>query len=249
MANSSSWESVPPCVASLILRRTTNIGLYSCHSKGKCCDATSQGRRNAAPGFGLHSPCISPRLPRPALAGNPALSLHSACIRTAAGTARPAGTRSCRGWRASLFPPAMTEPRLPDPAALAGAVRAGDRRALARAITLIESSREDHRRAAEALLQAALPAPGTSVRLGISGAPGVGKSTFIEAFGLAAIRAGHRPAVLAIDPSSRRGGGSILGDKTRMPELARNEAAFIRPSPAGGTLGGVARRTREALLL
>ena len=143
----------------------------------------------------------------------------------------------------------MTEPRQPDPAALAAAVRAGDRRALARAITLIESSREDHRRAAEALLQAALPASGTSIRLGISGAPGVGKSTFIEAFGLHVIGAGHQLAVLAIDPSSRRGGGSILGDKTRMPELARNEAAFIRPSPAGGTLGGVARRTRETLLL
>jgi LAO/AO transport system kinase len=143
----------------------------------------------------------------------------------------------------------MTDQPPPDPHALAEAVRAGDRRALARAITLIESSREDHRRAAEAMLQAALPAPRASIRLGISGAPGVGKSTFIEAFGLHVTGAGHRLAVLAIDPSSRRGGGSILGDKTRMAELARNAAAFIRPSPAGGTLGGVARRTRETLLL
>ena len=144
----------------------------------------------------------------------------------------------------------MSEPRSPDPVALAAAIRAGDRRALARAITLIESSREDHRRAAEALLETALrPAPTGSIRLGISGVPGVGKSTFIEALGRHIIGAGHRLAVLAIDPSSRRGGGSILGDKTRMPELARNDAAFIRPSPAGGTLGGVARRTRETLLL
>jgi len=133
-------------------------------------------------------------------------------------------------------------------AGLAERVRAGDRRALARAITLIESTRPDHRRAAEDLLEKLLPATGGSIRIGISGVPGVGKSTFIEAFGLHVIGKGHRVAVLAIDPSSLRGGGSILGDKTRMPELAAAEHAFIRPSPSGGTLGGVARRTREALL-
>lgn len=137
----------------------------------------------------------------------------------------------------------------PDPKKLARAVTNGDRKALARAITLVESTRADHRDAAEALLAALLPASGGAWRLGISGAPGVGKSTFIEAFGLRAIAAGHRVAVLAIDPSSKRGGGSILGDKTRMAELARSDAAFIRPSPAGGTIGGVARRTREAILV
>lgn len=132
---------------------------------------------------------------------------------------------------------------------LGDAVRAGDRRALARAITLVESTRADHRSAAEELLAELLPARDDSVRIGISGAPGVGKSTFIEAFGLTIIAAGHRVAVLAVDPSSKRGGGSILGDKTRMGELARCEEAFIRPSPAGRTLGGVARRTREAVLV
>lgn len=135
-----------------------------------------------------------------------------------------------------------------DQRALADKVLAGDRRALARAITLIESTRTDHRRAAEALLEILVPKAGGSVRLGISGVPGVGKSTFIEVFGLDAIARGHRVAVLAVDPSSKRSGGSILGDKTRMELLARNEAAFIRPSPTGGTLGGVARRTREAML-
>ena len=128
------------------------------------------------------------------------------------------------------------------------AIRAGDRRALAAAITLIESTREDDRATAEDLLQALLPHAGGAVRLGISGAPGVGKSTFIEAFGTRQIAAGRRLAVLAIDPSSARSGGSILGDKTRMPELARREESFIRASPAGGTLGGVARRTRDAML-
>ena len=131
---------------------------------------------------------------------------------------------------------------------LAAAVLSGERRALARAITLIESSRPDHRDRADALLEALLPEAGRSVRLGISGAPGVGKSTFIEAFGRHVIEAGHRVAVLAVDPSSKRSGGSILGDKTRMEALARDGAAFIRPSPAGATLGGVARRTREAML-
>ncbi len=131
---------------------------------------------------------------------------------------------------------------------LAGQVRSGDRRALAKAITLIESTRADHRARAAELIAALLPHTGDSVRLGITGVPGVGKSTFIEAFGLHLIEAGHRVAVLAIDPSSKRGGGSILGDKTRMESLARNAAAYIRPTPTGGTLGGVARRTREAML-
>ena len=126
---------------------------------------------------------------------------------------------------------------------------AGDRRALARAITLIESTRADHRERADALLAELLPRAGKSVRLGITGVPGVGKSTFIERFGLSLIGQGRSLAILAIDPSSKRGGGSILGDKTRMEELSRHQAAFIRPSPAGATLGGVARRTREAMLL
>ncbi|MDP6707204.1 MAG: methylmalonyl Co-A mutase-associated GTPase MeaB [Alphaproteobacteria bacterium] len=133
--------------------------------------------------------------------------------------------------------------------ALAAALTAGDRRALARAITLVESSREDHREAAERLLERLMTATGGAVRIGVSGAPGVGKSTFIEAFGGHLTGLGHRIAVLAVDPSSARSGGSILGDKTRMPELARNGSAFIRPSPSGGTAGGVARRTREAMLL
>jgi LAO/AO transport system kinase len=131
----------------------------------------------------------------------------------------------------------------------ADAIRAGDRRALARGITLVESTRPDHREEAVALLDELLPATGGSVRVGISGAPGAGKSTFIEALGLHLIDRGHRLAVLAVDPSSTRSGGSILGDKTRMEMLSRRPEAFIRPSPSGGTLGGVARRTREALLL
>jgi LAO/AO transport system kinase len=143
----------------------------------------------------------------------------------------------------------MGEPAIDVPA-LAAAVRRGDRRALARAITLVESTRGDHRAAAERLLETVLPGTGeSSTRLGISGAPGVGKSTFIEAFGLLLLERDHRLAVLAVDPSSKRGGGSLLGDKTRMAELARDPRCFIRPSPAGGTLGGVARRTREAILL
>lgn len=135
-----------------------------------------------------------------------------------------------------------------DPKLLARAVVRGERRALARAITLIESTRPDHRAAAEELLVELLPHAGRGIRLGITGVPGVGKSTFIEAFGLHVIGLGHRVAVLAVDPSSPRSGGSILGDKTRMEELSRDERAFIRPSPSGGTLGGVARRTREAML-
>ncbi len=137
----------------------------------------------------------------------------------------------------------------PDIAAMAAAVGAGERRALARAITLVESTRSDHRAQAEALL-AALPMPRSpSIRLGITGAPGVGKSTFIEALGRHLTAQGRRVAVLAVDPSSARTGGSILGDKTRMAALSRDPNAFIRPTPAGGSLGGVARRTREAMTL
>ena len=132
---------------------------------------------------------------------------------------------------------------------LVGGVVAGDRRSLARAITLAESTRADHREQADAVLEALLPRTGGAIRVGISGPPGVGKSTFIEAFGLHVIDRGHRLAVLAVDPSSRRSGGSILGDKTRMAELSHREEAFIRPSPGAGHLGGVARRTREAMLL
>ena len=137
--------------------------------------------------------------------------------------------------------------------ALIGSIRgpAGEarRRALAKAITLIESTRTDHRAQADALLDALLPHTGQSLRLGISGVPGVGKSTFIEALGLFLIERGHRLAVLAVDPSSSVSGGSILGDKTRMERLSVNDAAFIRPSPTSGALGGVAEHTREALLL
>src|SRR5690348_10127544 len=129
------------------------------------------------------------------------------------------------------------------------ALRSGDRRALARAITLVESTKPADREKAEELLSAVLPDAGRAIRLGISGAPGAGKSTFIEAFGGYLTKQGHKVAVLAVDPSSRRSGGSILGDKTRMEKLARDTNAFIRPSPAGATLGGVARRTREAMLL
>ncbi len=140
-------------------------------------------------------------------------------------------------------------PALPEVAALAEAVLRGERRALAQAITMVESGRPDHRPAADRLLEILLPHAGRSIRIGISGSPGVGKSTFIQSFGLHIVEQGHRLAVLAVDPSSRRGGGSILGDKTRMAELAREERVFIRPSPAGESLGGVARRSREALLL
>ena len=134
-------------------------------------------------------------------------------------------------------------------ATTAAKIRSGDRRALARAITLVESTRTDHREDATALLDAVMDATGQAMRLGISGPPGVGKSTFIETFGTTLTSGGHRVAVLAVDPSSSRSGGSILGDKTRMDRLARDPNAFIRPSPSQGELGGVARRTREAVLL
>jgi len=137
----------------------------------------------------------------------------------------------------------------PDIKRLATGVRKGDRRALGRAITLIESRRPKDQERASVLLDALLEHTGNSIRVGISGAPGVGKSTFIEAIGVNLTAAGYRVAVLAVDPSSTRSGGSILGDKTRMETLSRDRAAFIRPSPSSGTLGGVARRTREAMLL
>jgi LAO/AO transport system kinase len=133
--------------------------------------------------------------------------------------------------------------------ALAQRVLSGDRRALARAITLIESRRPDHQEQAERLLDRLLPATGAAIRLGITGTPGAGKSTFIEALGRHVIEQGQQIAVLAVDPSSRRSGGSVLGDKTRMQRLAQAPQAFIRPSPAGATLGGVTRRTREAGLV
>lgn len=133
--------------------------------------------------------------------------------------------------------------------ALVAGVCGGDRAVLARAITLLESRRPDHRALADAVLAEVMPRTGGSQRLGISGVPGAGKSTFIEAFGLRQVEAGRRVVVLAIDPSSALSGGSILGDKTRMQHLANHPAAFVRPSPTGGTLGGVASRTRETLLL
>jgi LAO/AO transport system kinase len=132
---------------------------------------------------------------------------------------------------------------------LANLILNGDRRALARAITLVESARADHRNQATALLEALSPSGRQAMRIGLSGTPGVGKSTFIEALGLMLVGQGLRVAVLAVDPSSKRTGGSILGDKTRMEQLSRSPMAFIRPSPSQSHLGGVARRTREAVAL
>lgn len=146
----------------------------------------------------------------------------------------------------------MTEPPregavTDDVATLAAGVQAGQRRALGQAITLVESSRADDRDRADALLDRLGPAPGPTHRIGITGVPGVGKSTLIEALGLHLCELGFRVAVLAVDPSSVRSGGSILGDKTRMSELSRHPGAFIRPTPAAGALGGVARHTRETI--
>ena len=135
------------------------------------------------------------------------------------------------------------------PSALAAGIRAGERATLARAITLIESKRADHRKAAHLLVQELLPLTGKAVRLGITGAPGAGKSTTIDALGTYLTGQGHKVAVLAVDPSSTRTGGSILGDKTRMARLASDPHAFVRPSPSSGTLGGVAAKTRETMLL
>jgi LAO/AO transport system kinase len=132
---------------------------------------------------------------------------------------------------------------------LAKAVRGGDRSALARAITLVESTRSDHRDRAQALLLELMPEAGSGHHVGITGVPGVGKSTTIEALGMHLIERGHRVAVVAVDPSSTRTGGSILGDKTRMARLAVHPDAYIRPSPTSGTLGGVARATRETIVL
>lgn len=137
----------------------------------------------------------------------------------------------------------------PDRAPTAEALRSGNRRALARAITLIESTHVTARKAADELLAAVMPMTGQAIRVGVSGSPGAGKSTFIEALGLAAIAAGRRVAVLAIDPSSAVSGGSILGDKTRMERLSVDASAYIRPSPSSGSLGGVGEHTREAILL
>ncbi len=136
-----------------------------------------------------------------------------------------------------------------DVAGLAAGVRAGDRGTVARAITLVESSRPDHREAANALLRDLAPDTGHAVRVGISGVPGAGKSTFINALGTRLVAAGHQVAVVAVDPSSRRTGGSILGDRTRMAELGAEANAFVRPSPSGRHLGGVARATRESMLV
>ncbi len=144
---------------------------------------------------------------------------------------------------------ALHAPLRPDDQALVDGVLAGKLRALAKTITLIESRRDDHKARAKAVLEALLPASGKALRLGISGVPGVGKSTFIEALGLALIEQGLKVAVLAVDPSSTLTGGSILGDKTRMELLSQNTAAFIRPSPSAGSLGGVAEKTREAMLV
>jgi LAO/AO transport system kinase len=134
-------------------------------------------------------------------------------------------------------------------ASIRDSIRAGDRRALARTITLLESTRGDQADTGQAILESLLPHAGTAIRVGITGPPGVGKSTFIESLGLMLIDAGHRVAVLAIDPSSPVTGGSILGDKTRMERLAQREEAYIRPSPSSGSLGGVAQRTRECMLV
>ncbi|MGY1684220.1 methylmalonyl Co-A mutase-associated GTPase MeaB [Geodermatophilus sp. SYSU D00867] len=137
----------------------------------------------------------------------------------------------------------------PDVPALVEGVLGGDRRSLARAITLVESRRADHRERAQELLVELLPHAGDARRVGISGVPGVGKSTFIDQLGVDLTAAGHRVAVLAVDPSSARSGGSILGDKTRMARLAVDRNAFIRPAPTAGTLGGVAQATRESMVV
>ncbi|MCU0604204.1 MAG: methylmalonyl Co-A mutase-associated GTPase MeaB [Desulfobacterales bacterium] len=137
----------------------------------------------------------------------------------------------------------------PDAKTCIDGVLAGDRRMLAKAITLVESALPAHRETARKILGALLPKTGGAVRLGITGVPGVGKSTFIESFGMMLLEKGHRVAVLAVDPSSARSGGSLMADKTRMERLSADRRAFIRPSPSGGTLGGVARKTRETMLV
>jgi LAO/AO transport system kinase len=143
----------------------------------------------------------------------------------------------------------MVDATGPDIETLEAGVLNRDRRLLAQAITLVESTREDHQKCSDQMIASLLPTTGNSIRLGITGTPGVGKSTFIEALGLEFINEGHRVAVLTIDPSSIRGGGSILGDKTRMQKLSTNASAFIRATPNNGALGGVSRNTREAIIL
>ena len=145
--------------------------------------------------------------------------------------------------------PARRRRPLPDPAALAELVLSGSRQGIARAITMVESSRPAHHAVAADLLRILRPHTGKAVRVGISGVPGAGKSTFIDALGRRLIAEGHKVAVLAVDPTSAKTGGSILGDRTRMGELAQSERAFIRPSPAGSHLGGVARTTRESMFV
>lgn len=147
------------------------------------------------------------------------------------------------------MPPLTGAPGAVDPAEVARAIRAGDRRAMARAITKLESTRDEDYAVGQAILEEMIGEAGDAIRVGITGPPGVGKSTFIEALGLYLVEQGKRVAVLAVDPSSPVTGGSILGDKTRMERLTVKPEAFIRPSPSGGSLGGVAHRTREAMLL
>lgn len=165
---------------------------------------------------------------------------------------RPTGRKTSKG----VASPSSLNPKLKPPhrqpwglPRYVEGIRAGDSVALAKAITLIESTREEHQQLAQQIVERCLPDSGRSLRIGITGTPGVGKSTFIETFGLHLLEAGHKLAVLAVDPSSQVSHGSILGDKTRMEQLARQDAVFIRPSPAGDSLGGVARKTREAILL
>ncbi|MCF8346890.1 MAG: methylmalonyl Co-A mutase-associated GTPase MeaB [Bacteroidales bacterium] len=165
-------------------------------------------------------------------------------LNVSVGVAQPSSVneRALEQIRRSRRPPA-------DPDTLFSGIRSGNRTALSQAITLVESALPEHHDTAQALIRKCLPFAGNSLRLGITGVPGAGKSTFIESFGNYLIHSGHKIAVLAIDPSSERSGGSILGDKTRMETLAGADNAFIRPSPSGGTLGGVARKTRESMIL
>ena len=169
---------------------------------------------------------------------SPRISIAIAAIIEANDRARPQLATAARETRAT-----------PSPTDLAAGVRAGDRAILARAITLVESTKAEHRASADALLDLLMPYTGNAQRIGITGVPGVGKSTTIDQLGIMLVETGHRVAVLAVDPTSRRTGGSILGDKTRMGRLALAEQAFIRPSPTAGTLGGVARKTRETMAL
>ncbi|MRH92617.1 methylmalonyl Co-A mutase-associated GTPase MeaB [Nocardia sp. SYP-A9097] len=176
----------------------------------------------------------------------------SDAVRSAAGDSHPRlGTTAGVGSTGAPLPVAPAAKRTIDVDQLAASVRAGERAGLARAITLVESTRGDHRELAQQLLLRLTPATDAVIsnRVGITGVPGVGKSTFIDSLGMSLIEQGHRVAVLAVDPSSTRTGGSILGDKTRMARLSVERNAFIRPSPTAGTLGGVAKATRETIVL